>query len=469
MKNAWVTIGRYGDCLNTLGLVYHDYQQGNKPTFVIGEQWASLLDGVSYCDRLVWHGSYAKPLEAAAWVKSLNKFDTVHVPQCYGQSFKQECSNFCEEAWRLVGKQDLWGNIPLVLDRRDRQREAKLLPATTKPIVLVNTDGVSSKFPFRDELNSAINGLSSTHHVVDLSAVRAERFYDLLGLYEAADYLVSVDTGTLHLAEATPNLGVIALVTNTPTPWHGTPYRSNHVLRMIYPEFPKRKGEIIEVIRSGAKAKPRMVHVWSDYYRSNPGTQRRHTMAKLTWEKEMAGWVDVRCIDSDFVRNSHTDFGDKKHAPYVTDLINQALKHARGNDIIVLTNDDTCVCPDLEILLRKALRTYAAVWSARREHRRIDRVMTVGEMMRGRKHVGADIFAFSKSWWLTHGDKMPDMLFSFENWDYVLRTIINQNGGGEVDGLCYHEIHTPDWTLARESSAARHNQAMGGEFFDGKK
>lgn len=280
-----------------------------------------------------------------------------------------------------------------------------------------------------------------------------------------AEYLVCIDSGPLHLAQATPQLSVIALISDRPDLWHGSPERSNHVLRIRYGEFDSRKHEIPEAIRLKKKPDRRLIHVWSRYPIKKTDAQRRHHMAKLTWDKEMQGWIDLPLEERDFVRTSLTDFGDYKCAPYVTDMIDKACERVSPWDIVVITNDDTCVCQGMTPLLRRIVSECGACWSSRREHPKLTRPLTNGELMKGRKHVGADIFAFTKEWWLNHGHLMPDMFMAFENWDYVLRTIVNSHGGREVEGLCYHEMHQGDWLKNRACAAAKHNQQMGGEFF----
>lgn len=468
MRTAFVVLGRHGDVINALPLVLHDYQQGNHPTVVVGQEWAGLLDGIGYADKLIWTGDYSRPLAAKMWVEGMRRFSKVYVPQCYGQRFDRKCTNFCEEAWRLTGMEHLWNRIPLVFDRRNKEREQSLIPPFKKPLILVNTEGISSAFNKGNELFEVLRTLRNEYEIVDLSLVKAHRFFDLLGLYEKAEYLVCIDSGPLHLAQATPDLKVIAMISDRPDAWHGSPERRNHVLRIKYSDFDSRKCEISEAIRLKKKPDRKLIHVWSKYNIVKMDARRRHQVAKMTWQKEMDGWIDLALEDRQFSRTSLTDFGDYKSAPYVTDMIDRASAIANPWDIIVLTNDDTCVCSGISSVLRRTLAEHGACWSARREHRRIDRPMTTGELMRGRKHVGADLFAFTKQWWTDYGHLMPDMFMAFENWDYVLRTIVMQNGGIEIEGLCYHEIHLGDWLKNRKCAAAKHNQQMGGEFFASK-
>lgn len=463
-------MGRNGDLCTTLPLVLHDYQQGNKPTVIVSEPWADLMDGVGYADVLVWHGDYSRPLDALAWARTLQKFKRISVPQCYGQNITHECSNFCKEAYRIVGMEHLWGCLPLVFDRRNRMREDLLWPNFQKPVVLVCSTGISHPFNQREKLMETLKPLRDTHELVDMSLVKAHRFYDLLGLLEKAEYLVTVDTGILHLARAVPGLPVITLIPGDGTSWDTAPRFKEHVARISFNEFDQRRGEIVELIQTKAKPQPRFIHVWSDYHRQDQAAERRHRMARYTWEAEMTKehWTDLRLPDSVFKRNSQTDFGDRKHAPYVTDMIDHAVRQINSWDVVMLTNDDTCVAPGMTSVLRSVLNECGACWGARREHQVVSRMLTKGELMRGAKHVGADVFAFTKSWWQQYGQFMPDMFMAFENWDYVLRTVINDHGGREIEGLCYHETHTGDWTRERESGAARHNQAMGAKFFYGR-
>jgi len=190
-------------------------------------------------------------------------------------------------------------------------------------------------------------------------------------------------------------------------------------------------------------------------------------MARNTWRQnaENKNWVEMPLKDSHFDRSSRTDFDDIKALPYVTDMVEVATKAANPWDIILLTNDDTCLSPEIYQTLQRAVPEYGAVWSARREHIKIDYILDQTDLMRGRKHVGADVFAFTKSWWKQFGHEMLDMFVSLENWDYVLRTVILNHGGMELEGLCYHEIHRGSWLKDREIPAARHNQRMSAKFF----
>ena len=426
--------------------------RSNKPTFVISKPYAALLDGVGYCDRIEWGGDYSRPMEALKYVESLNRFDMIYVAQCYGTSHSFQCSSFAEEAWRLVGRREFWGKLPLVFDRRSQEREDDLLRRVGnregKSMVLVSKEGLSSPFKSMASLIGILEPLSTRYDFIDLNGFKAERFYDLLALYERAFALIAIDTGTLHLAQATPNLPVIALVTDSPTLWHGAPVRPNHALRIRYKEFESRKGEIVNLLMNPiASSQPRIFHVWNDYARKDPSAIRRHEIAKKSWQMEYTRgpWRPMPILDTELGRDGRV-VGETKALPFVNDLIDKAAEAAGPNDIICLTNDDTVFVQGItDIILKNS-----PCWAGRWEHNHVHLPMTPEKMrVSAYKHCGADVFAFTKQWWMENKASYPLFILAREAWDLALRTLINLRGGREVEACCCHIIHNPEWHSAK--------------------
>ena len=183
--------------------------------------------------------------EAFAFAKS--KFPSVKSLQVIGDCDTvaeitylagQECArmtSFVKEYWRLAGKMPLWDSVlPLVFDRRDKEREKALIstvlprklgrqPAKPDKILLVATGGTSSPFPYVELLWTLLRlNFTKGWRIVDLSGVQAHRFYDLLALYERAHCLVATDSAPLHLARACPTLPVMALTNDRPLLWNGS-------------------------------------------------------------------------------------------------------------------------------------------------------------------------------------------------------------------------------------------------------
>lgn len=473
-----------GDVCNALPLALHEFQQDNNVTFYIAKEFASILDGVSYCEREVWDGHYSECLPAAEHAEKSGKFDKVLICQVYGTSIERQTDSFAKEAWRAVGKLHLWGKLPLVFDNRNSHRELKLVERLTDskesefpevgpgfPIVLVSTSGKSSPFPYAKELFETLRPLLDHIAIIDISNLQCERFYDLLSLMEIATCLITTDSGPLHLANAVPTLPVIGLITDRPDYWHGSPPQPNHVLRIRYGEYgsPKSDQRLIDTLMqlaSKEKIERRIIHAWNDYPYRREDAAYRHGIARASWDSEYkkGRWISAMVCDAQLTRNGNS-IGEQKPLPFVNDIINIACELAQPDDLIVLTNDDTIF---LDGLTERLLSTTPPFWSSRWEHAKVQSKLNAEAIKHHSwKHVGADIFVFTKRWWMEFGSEFPDMLVAREAWDLVLRCLINLTGGHEEDALCAHIIHDPEWHSSehRESVSNLFNRDSARKFF----
>jgi hypothetical protein len=260
MKRVLLQLGRAGDILNVLPLCWHSYTATAQRSLVmVSQPYASLFDGVGYADVLPVPnkfediiGAYPKA-EAAAKEHGARLVCT----QIYGEGLAtaETCSSFMRESWAQVPNSPAWGSLPLIFDKRDRNRERAvsrnlLQNATGKPYIVLCLSGTSSPFRGNRELKLFLRQkLEKDFDFVDVSAFIAPRFYDLLGVMEGAHCIVSVDTGLLHLAHACPKVPVVAFITRQPSPWHGSPWRPQHVARFFYDEAPECSPAIAHAIR----------------------------------------------------------------------------------------------------------------------------------------------------------------------------------------------------------------------------
>lgn len=467
---AIICLGAYGDCCNALPLALHEFQQDNNVTFYISREFATLLDGVTYCQPFVWEGHYSECLKAAEHAANSGKFDRIMVVQCYGTNIDRQTDSFCKEAWRAVGKLHLWGKLRLAFDNRNPYREDNLVSLIpTRPLLLVSHSGKSSPFPWRQELMQLLDAVKEHFVIFDISDLRCERFYDLLGLMEVAKCMVVTDSGPLHLANAVPNLPVVALITDRPDMWHGSPRQSNHIARIRYGDFPTKKSAetILNAIMSTLEPKKIqrdtiLFHVWNDYDRDDGGNIHRHTLAKKTWDREYARnpmWMGYPVHINSLSRSS-LDVGEKRCTPYFKDAINLAASEARADDIIIFTNDDGLMLDGFTELMIHKVVEHRAIWCPRWE-------LPAGAEQKwgnskGYKHCGADVFAFTKQWWDDNSANFPDHLIAFEAWDLNLRTLIEMTGGVQVEGAVAHYIHQPVWHSSehREGPGNLHNRRL---------
>jgi len=265
MSCCYIQLGKIGDVLNLLPLLCEDALAGQKPSLMVCKEFSDVLTGCSYVNPIIFGGQLFQIATAIAQAKTMT--NDIKVCQVLGprrevlehvykmQGVKETVTDsFQQESWRLAGrKQSDWERQPpLIFDLRDKEREYALVTkyvGKRKPTILVNLQGKSSPFPYADLLAELIRlKLTKQFKIVDLSEIQATHFYDLLGLYDKAHCLISVDTATLHLAHASPNLPVIALTKDTPNYWHGSAWRPQHVCYIRYQDFPSRWRDLFEVI-----------------------------------------------------------------------------------------------------------------------------------------------------------------------------------------------------------------------------
>lgn len=485
-RKLFLQLGRVGDILNVLPLAWaHKERTGETPLFMVAREFAHVLEAVSYVEPVIFEGPFEQVVLGAWQARKLTP-DVVFC-QIYGRGVmaSQNCSSFAREAWSQAASADPWGSLPLVIDRRDRAREAALVARVlgeapdARPLILTALSGHSSPFPFRHQLVDHLERRFSVEpgpgeifddsvRIVDISEVRAERFTDLLALYEAADLLIAVDTGHQHLAHACPALPVISLVTREPSRWHGSPWRRNHVARIYYDEFPRILRDPEDpwgrwVRKAFAYRAPVFVHVWADWRPPGPETPagKRRQNAEGSWELErrVADWIECP-FPREAARRTGRDLGDPHELHFIRDSIEHALEVCalRHDDVLVLTNSDTCFAPGLTGKIADHVRRNNACGFAHRydfEEGQLGLHYVHEAAIRNAKfYPGCDLFFFTVQWWRENGRKFPDFLAGREGWDEVLRQLIKLTGGRGIDHAIYHEKHPSYWESKEGAESA---------------
>jgi len=244
-----VTLGRYGDIINALPIAWDLAQHGTTPKFVVSSEFWRILEGVSYVNPVVWDMDYKNIPFAIQRTKGLK----AHIAQVYTHPDQtRKTSSYQMESWERAGYLDKFGKLPLVFDRRDKKREnevelkAALLtdPFTVnKSTILVSGKGVSS--PFKGDLVGEIRKAFPGYNVVDLSSIRVERVYDLLGLMDNSALLVTIDTMHLHLAAAS-KIPVVAILNDG---WYGSIPPPNTIASFCYSELANSLEPVLKAIK----------------------------------------------------------------------------------------------------------------------------------------------------------------------------------------------------------------------------
>lgn len=459
-----IQLGRAGDLINVLPLAWADAQAGKRTSIMTTAEFAPILEGCSYVTPIIFPGKMAELDKAVAFANTLSK-DVVNcqlvgpreivkniVEAEGGTAYKTSTESFLKDQWVLAGRYQEWRNqYPLVFDRRDEAREAKLLAQLEDIVrpnkqtqrralrpILVSASGISSPFPYRKLLFELLRlKFWRNHAIINLDQFKAERLYDLLAVFERAVCLVSTDSAPLHLAYACKRLPVVALANDKPSLWHGSVWRPNHICHLRYGDFPARALDMLEAIDNirapgspfceDVKQKPKIVHLWSQYELTE-NNQERHEDARHTWQQAylMNRWVACPIEVGAQGRDTANVLKDKKRYPFLKEIIRMGLMRCEEDDVLCLTRSDTGFAPGLtETLLDKPEQPKFS-------HRSIRG--TNGNSW----HPVVDLFAFTKRWWEEHRKMVPEMVMGMDrNWPRVFAEFLKGNGAKELPFSIY--------------------------------
>ena len=445
-KKVYLALGRFGDIVHLLPAL----RALGTPTVAVSKAFAGILDGVSYVKPLVLDVSHTSVLEAKATLE--RQFPRVVVTQMSAPGWEppRHCESFTEDAWRAIGMLERYDDpaLKLEFDRRDYARERLLIrrcipPLRQKPIVAVNLEGHSSAFPdrglFMEHLKSAGNGEFT---LLDLSQIHALRLFDLLGLMELVDAIVTIDTATLHLAAATPT-PVVAILSG-----NGGWYRSKprcHVLAKF--DAGQWKNEVERVARL-LKTLPgsRVVHVFERHGALNP----RESDAQSSWP--ITGWLQAPF--EDYPRDA-TSIGDPRRLPFLRDALLHGMSRSTSpRDVIVLSNSDVAFGRDTRFELERVM-SCSVVGTCRR----VD--VGPGPDAVARIHSGRDLIAFRRSWLEHNLHLIPDFVLGASQWDSWATQFARRLVGAapQVDANAYGLVQDCELTPSREVLSHQRHRA----------
>lgn len=250
VPKTFIQLGRYGDIVLLLPSLLHIFNTtGIRPRLVVANDYASVLDGVSYVEpvplNVHWWGGMTQARKF-----SQDNFGNGTVTQCVSNEgwVKRpiQWTNFqCSMIDRTGVPLGLMNELPLVFDCRSPERESKHIPISIgKPYVVVNTSGISSPFKHCQKLIAALSKLRDRVAVVDIGTVRCHRIYDLLGVMDDAVGGIHIDSATLHLAHACPK----PYIAFTQDGWLSSVPLGNCVMEVKYSQFDSAIGRVIKTV-----------------------------------------------------------------------------------------------------------------------------------------------------------------------------------------------------------------------------
>jgi hypothetical protein len=428
-----LNLGRLGDNINLLPVAY-----ANKgTTFVTSEKYSSIFEGTSYCQTKKYSGD---PVELQHCINLCQGLPDLRVAQVFmhPNETRQE-KNYALESYRLGRFRDMWRKFPYVFDRRDPEREQKLIPEG--PFIAVATHGVSSPFAHSEHLMRGLRVRFPEYKIVDLSTIQAEKPFDLLGVLDAASCLVTIDTLHLWLANAA-KCPTIALINEG---WRGSPPPVTATSTFRYKDY-----NIDQICDEVEKTLLPVGEVWAIVDRF--GQEKRHREA---FKSQKAHFDHM--LTADNIHRTANNIGDRRPLPMLKEMLAKALKFTKGRDIIVWTNDDVQI-----INLHKVV-----------EHCR--RFGAVG-VRRDPNHIGRELFAFRWDWLADRIYNFPDCAVASPWFDLAVAAWIRRQFGwvSTMDNLIedrypaeipnekilYHQDHPSSWTGSMERPASKWNERI---------
>jgi hypothetical protein len=210
-----VTPGHRGDMLNILPVAKHLHDQGLRVWMSVPELCEDLFD-----ERIPYVQLFRSPVNRCHMIEAMAaaKREFKQVVRCHLDTLEspKATSHWTTEMWWLAGFLPHFGDPAWRLDIARREKhpgQPKIVVNVTSAITAPFADGPR----LLDELRRAFPG-----RILDIGSLRVSSLLDLLPIMDAALCVVSIDTGTLHLAGAA-SVPLIALV---PREVGGDPWRS---------------------------------------------------------------------------------------------------------------------------------------------------------------------------------------------------------------------------------------------------
>lgn len=358
--------------------------------------------------------------------------------------------SFAQDSWAAAGKVGRWNkNLPLVFDRRNQEREHALATQylhSGKRNILLATESKSSPFRY-SRLLVEILALTTRDwgNIIRLSEISAARIYDLLGLFEKAFCLITVDSAPLHLARAVPSLPVLALCNDFPALWNGSPWMPQHHWYCRYNDFPNRAVEMIDHLNAlreesnpkATEASGHPLRVWSEY----------QTRGQLLNN----GYPVLRIFPGQCGRDTgNTEVNDPARLPYLKDVIRMALQKA--------PNPDDRIC-----LTRPGVSTEHPFKEETSKHEMCyayRMVVKLDEPCPTYQPIG-DLFCATSTKWREVLLDSPDYVLNSDYfWSHGLQMIFRAKGAVDITGTCYREASPPKAPDSSFPPATQHNSRL---------
>lgn len=228
-------------------------------------------------------------------------------------------------------------------------------------------------------------------------------------------------------------------------------------------------------------AKTRIIHAVERHEITDEKEIQRRSKALASWDSLYKGGRVIPVHYSTYKRTA-IEIGDSRRLPYLKDVLEKALTRCRKNDLVMFTNDDIILHPQLPEVLLRHLKLFDACSSQRVEFHyhpmpSLD-CSPAAFASRAEWHMGRDLFGFTRQWLERNWDEIPDFILGASDWDLCLAAMIRYKKGydttksGFLDvipcceiplGYVIHEWHEARWSAkdnVNTSPSQVHNRRL---------
>lgn len=489
---AIVQLGRIGDILNILPVArFYNSICHHQPIYmVVHDSMAHVLNRVGYVRTYTVKGPLHN--KEAGILEAQKVSDEIMVPQLFnGKGVdKWGCSNYNIDQWKLCGCENMWGELPMEIDRRDWKAEEawfQTVRKTDKPLICYNLSGQSSPFKEAQRFESWIrDNFEGDCELLNLDNCRVRFYCDQLGALDRCHLLITTDTASVHLAQAS-HCPYIALLSDLDQDgWKATALLRKPVLGIPYNKVMGSLEAIWEAVVQAISKTFVNRKIWHCVSRRETH-EPRVDAAIAAWQPQYKAGLMEPCHvwDRDVKRTAKNILGDTRALPFLRDVLQAGLDKAGDEDMIVFTNDDCVITERALKNLQLKLRFTEIVTASRIDLRGgVIPTDTSGDMpWQGSRHLGRELAAFRAGWLRKNLWAIPDMVLGSSEWDLVVAVLARKMCGIKSTntniglmfpqcelpaGSVFHQRHVGYWSLPEVYSKApsqRHNSMLAEELF----
>lgn len=191
--------------------------------------------------------------------------------------------------------------------------------------------------------------------------------------------------------------------------------------------------------------------------------------AVSSWKRiyDAGGMLPIHATGS---RRNAKLLGDSRDLPYLKDIMEQGIKASHEDSVIVFTNGDIVLHPELPRVLEERMGERECACSFRIT---LDKLPTEGSpeywASLGQPDFGRDLFAFKRAWLVENWGEIPNLFVGEQEWDLIVACMVRLHNGVEMRektdlavpderaelplGYVLHQRHVGGW-LARSNLMA---------------